>query len=78
MKYKPETPRQKIAAIYVENDDEADRVLIGLLIDQSHKEMDRAQECADFDDRIAHYRAARLFLEEVDYLLTRDTEDSRL
>ena len=78
MKYEPNTPRQKIASIYVENDDEADRVLIGLLIDQSHKEMDRAQECVDFDDRIAHYRAARLFLEEVDYLLTRDTEDSRL
>jgi len=78
MKYEPNTPRQKIAAIYVENDDEADRVLIGLLIDQSHKEMDRAQECADFDDRISHYRAARLFLEEVDYLLTRCKEDSRL
>ena len=78
MKYERKTPRQKIAAIYVENDDEADRVLIGLLIDQSHKEMDRAQNCEDFDDRIAHYRAARVFLEEVDYLLTRDTEDSRL
>jgi len=78
MKYEPNTPRQKIAAIYVENDDEADRVLISILIDQSHKEMDRAQECTDFDDRIAHCRAARLFLEEVDYLLTRDTEDSRL
>ena len=78
MKYEPNTPSQKIAAIYVKNDDEADRVLISILIDQSHKEMDRAQECADFDDRIVHYRAARLFLEEVDYLLTRDTEDNRL
>ena len=72
------TPRQKIARLYDENADESDRVLADLLISEAHDQMDIAQACEDFDDRITHYRAARSFLNEADYVLTRQTEDSRL
>lgn len=69
-------PRRKIAVLY--DEDHSDTVLVDLLIDQAQKCVDRAENEPDQEARLEHLRAARLFLEEVKYVLTKTTEVDRL
>ena len=67
MKSAPKT----IARLY--DRDLEDQILADMLVSAAHERMDAAEECDDQDDRLDLFRAARLLLEEVEYVLTRES-----
>ena len=68
--------RRKIALLY--DEDHTDQALADLLIAEAHDRMDRAEQTDDQSDRLRLLRAAKTFLEEAEYVLTKDLADSRL
>ena len=68
----------RIKALYDEHDQAGDRVLAEVFVQEAPAQLDQAEEEEDADRRLAHFRAARSFLEEAEHRLTRRKKDSRI